>query len=118
MLVQVEGDPSGEICALQVLRRLTTFFESIGVKHVFDTTDSRDLSLVETAAEFVSRYRAAKLPTPSGTDDLCLHLILIRLNTEPAVSNKSRVGDHPHKEQCMHLPLCLSTVATSGRSYE
>lgn len=52
---------------VQVLRRLTHFFQELGVKHVFDTTDSRDLSLVETAAEFLARYRAAKSqPTGNG----------------------------------------------------
>ena len=44
----------------QVLRRLTGFFLRLGAAHVFDTSDSRDFSLLETAAEFVARYREAR----------------------------------------------------------
>ncbi|XP_058081624.1 protein NAR1 isoform X2 [Magnolia sinica] len=40
----------------QVFRKLTTFFKSLGVKAVFDTSSSRDLSLVETCNEFIMRY--------------------------------------------------------------
>ncbi len=40
-----------------MLRRLTGFFLRLGAAHVFDTSDSRDFSLLETAAEFVARYR-------------------------------------------------------------
>ncbi|KAL6990646.1 Cytosolic Fe-S cluster assembly factor nar1 [Sarracenia purpurea var. burkii] len=42
---------------LQVLKKLTTFFKSLGVKAVFDTSCSRDLTLIESCNEFVSRYR-------------------------------------------------------------
>lgn len=42
----------------ETFRKLITLFRSIGVAAVFDTTCSRDLSLLETAAEFISRYRA------------------------------------------------------------
>lgn len=41
----------------QVLRKLTTFFKSLGVKAVFDTSCSRDLSLIESCNEFISRYK-------------------------------------------------------------
>ncbi|KAG0547594.1 hypothetical protein BDA96_01G093900 [Sorghum bicolor] len=40
----------------QVLRKLTALLKSIGVKAVFDTSSSRDLSLIEACNEFVSRY--------------------------------------------------------------
>ncbi|PKA59758.1 hypothetical protein AXF42_Ash011882 [Apostasia shenzhenica] len=42
---------------VQVFRKLTTFFKSIGVKAVYDTSCSRDISLIESCIEFVSRYR-------------------------------------------------------------
>ncbi|KAG0264230.1 hypothetical protein DFQ27_001349 [Actinomortierella ambigua] len=44
---------------LQVARKLTWFFKNLGVHSVFDTTFSRDLALLETAREFVARYRTA-----------------------------------------------------------
>ncbi|CAI9270233.1 unnamed protein product [Lactuca saligna] len=42
---------------LQVFKKLTTFFKSLGVKVVFDTSCSRDLSLIESCNEFISRYK-------------------------------------------------------------
>lgn len=42
---------------LQVFRKLTTLFKSLGVKAVFDTSCSRDLSLIESCNEFISRYK-------------------------------------------------------------
>ncbi|GJJ68163.1 hypothetical protein EMPS_00509 [Entomortierella parvispora] len=44
---------------LQVARKLTWFFKNLGVHMVFDTSFSRDLALLETGREFVSRYRKA-----------------------------------------------------------
>jgi iron only hydrogenase large subunit-like protein len=41
----------------QVLRKLTALFKSMGVKAVYDTSSSRDLSLIEVCNEFVSRYQ-------------------------------------------------------------
>ncbi|XP_010252728.1 PREDICTED: protein NAR1 isoform X2 [Nelumbo nucifera] len=41
----------------QVFRKLTTFFKSLGVKSIFDTSCSRDLSLIEACNEFVARYK-------------------------------------------------------------
>ncbi|KAA8519196.1 hypothetical protein F0562_013452 [Nyssa sinensis] len=37
---------------LQVFRKLTTFLKSLGVKAIFDTSCSRDLSLIESCNEF------------------------------------------------------------------
>ncbi|XP_052620944.1 protein NAR1-like, partial [Lactuca sativa] len=37
---------------LQVFKKLTTLFKSLGVKAVFDTSCSRDLSLIESCNEF------------------------------------------------------------------
>uniref|UniRef100_A0A2C9VAI8 Iron hydrogenase small subunit domain-containing protein n=1 Tax=Manihot esculenta TaxID=3983 RepID=A0A2C9VAI8_MANES len=45
------------ISPLQVFRKLTSFFKSLGVKAVFDTSCSRDLTLIETCNEFVMRYK-------------------------------------------------------------
>ena len=39
------------------LPRLTTFWERIGAHYVTDTSVAADLALLETAAEFVARYR-------------------------------------------------------------
>ncbi|XP_053708553.1 cytosolic Fe-S cluster assembly factor narfl [Synchiropus splendidus] len=38
-------------------RRLTSFFKSLGVHHVFDTSYSRTFSLLESQREFLERYR-------------------------------------------------------------
>ncbi|BBN09827.1 cytosolic iron-sulfur assembly component 3 [Marchantia polymorpha subsp. ruderalis] len=45
------------LTALQAFKKLTTYFKSLGVKAVFDTSCSRDLSLIEACEEFVSLYR-------------------------------------------------------------
>ncbi|GER26880.1 leucine-rich repeat protein kinase family protein [Striga asiatica] len=42
---------------LQVYRKLTTLLKSLGVKAVFDTSCSRDLTLVESCNEFLTRYK-------------------------------------------------------------
>lgn len=41
----------------QAFRKLTGFLKSLGVKAVFDTSCSRDLSLLESCEEFVDRYK-------------------------------------------------------------
>ncbi|ERM95549.1 protein NAR1 isoform X1 [Amborella trichopoda] len=45
-----------DISPLQVFRKLTQFFKSLGVKAVFDTNCSRDLALIEACDEFITRY--------------------------------------------------------------
>ncbi|GAQ90605.1 ferredoxin hydrogenase [Klebsormidium nitens] len=47
------------ITPLQAFRKLTGFLKSLGVRAVFDTSCSRDLSLLESCQEFVDRYRKA-----------------------------------------------------------
>ncbi|XP_050368356.1 protein NAR1 isoform X2 [Argentina anserina] len=47
------------ISQLQVFRKLTTLFKSLGVKAIFDTSCSRDLTLVESCKEFITRYNKA-----------------------------------------------------------
>ncbi|ORX92524.1 cytosolic Fe-S cluster assembly factor narfl [Basidiobolus meristosporus CBS 931.73] len=51
---------------LQVAKRLTWFFKNLGVHQVFDTSFSRDFSLVESAREFVGKYKKwqSQNPTP------------------------------------------------------
>ena len=45
-------------CAsIQVFKKLTTLFKALGVKAVFDTSCSRDLTLIESCYEFITRYR-------------------------------------------------------------
>ncbi|XP_064997382.1 protein NAR1-like isoform X1 [Musa acuminata AAA Group] len=41
----------------QVLRKVTTLFKSLGAKAVYDTSCSRDLSLIESCNEFILRYQ-------------------------------------------------------------
>eukprot|EP00268_Persea_americana_P046786 TRINITY_DN4835_c0_g1_i5.p1 TRINITY_DN4835_c0_g1~~TRINITY_DN4835_c0_g1_i5.p1 ORF type:complete len:478 (+),score=85.56 TRINITY_DN4835_c0_g1_i5:261-1694(+) len=41
----------------QIFRKLTTFFKSLGVKAIFDTSCSRDLALIEACNEFIMRYK-------------------------------------------------------------
>lgn len=45
------------ISAYQVFRKLTTLLKSLGVKAIFDTSSSRDLTLIESCEEFLTRYR-------------------------------------------------------------
>ncbi|KAL6567554.1 Cytosolic Fe-S cluster assembly factor nar1 [Orobanche gracilis] len=40
-----------------VFRKLTTLLKSLGVKAIFDTSSSRDLTLVESCDEFLARYK-------------------------------------------------------------
>ncbi|EYU27669.1 hypothetical protein MIMGU_mgv1a007769mg [Erythranthe guttata] len=48
------------ISPLQVFQKLTTFLKSLGVKAVFDTSSSRDLTLIESCNEFLTRYKQSK----------------------------------------------------------
>ncbi|KAG0477112.1 hypothetical protein HPP92_013953 [Vanilla planifolia] len=63
-----------KLSPIQVLRKLTAFFKSLGVKAVFDTSCSRDMSLVESCNEFITRYKQQHL---SGNQDSCLNLPII-----------------------------------------
>ncbi|PON34014.1 Iron hydrogenase, subset [Parasponia andersonii] len=49
------------ISPLQVLKKLTTFFKLLGVKAVFDTSCSRDLTIIESCNEFITRYKQSQL---------------------------------------------------------
>jgi len=42
---------------LQVAKKLTNFFKGLGCHFVFDTSFSRDLALLESQAEFVTKFR-------------------------------------------------------------
>lgn len=46
-----------DLTPVQVFKKLTAFFKSLGVKAVYDTSCSRDLSLIECCNEFISRYK-------------------------------------------------------------
>jgi len=46
-----------KISILEAHRKLITFFKQLGVHYVFDTSFSREFSLLESAAEFVARHR-------------------------------------------------------------
>ncbi|KAM7263185.1 hypothetical protein ACFE04_000868 [Oxalis oulophora] len=45
---------------VQVYKKLTTFLKSLGVKAVYDTSCSRDIALIESCNEFVSRYKQSQ----------------------------------------------------------
>ncbi|XP_061339825.1 protein NAR1 isoform X2 [Gastrolobium bilobum] len=49
------------ISPLQAFKKLTRFFKSLGVKAIFDTSCSRDLTLVESCVEFITRYQQNQL---------------------------------------------------------
>ncbi|KAL3845967.1 hypothetical protein ACJIZ3_003370 [Penstemon smallii] len=42
---------------LQVFGKLTTLFKSLGVKALYDTSSSRDLTLIESCNEYIRRYK-------------------------------------------------------------
>ncbi|KAJ0808746.1 putative Iron hydrogenase, small subunit, Iron hydrogenase, large subunit [Helianthus annuus] len=46
---------------VQVFRKLTTLFKSLGVNAIYDTSCSKDLSLIESCNEFISRYKQSRL---------------------------------------------------------
>ncbi|WJX42467.1 Cytosolic Fe-S cluster assembly factor nar1 [Trifolium repens] len=49
------------VSPLQAFKKLTRFFKSLGVRAIFDTSCSRDLTLVESCLEFITRYRQSQL---------------------------------------------------------
>ncbi|RKP39177.1 iron hydrogenase [Dimargaris cristalligena] len=55
------------ITLLQTAQRITSVLKNLGVDHIFDTSFSRDLSLIRIAREFVDRYRTAKAAPRSAT---------------------------------------------------
>ncbi|XP_073026438.1 protein NAR1-like [Primulina eburnea] len=44
------------LSSYQMFGKLTTLFKSLGVKAIFDTSCSRDLTLIESCNEFIERY--------------------------------------------------------------
>ncbi|KAK4340764.1 hypothetical protein RND71_039265 [Anisodus tanguticus] len=48
------------LSSLQVFRKLTTLFKTLGVKAIFDTSCSRDLTLIESCNEFMVRYKESQ----------------------------------------------------------
>ncbi|XP_028914478.1 cytosolic iron-sulfur assembly component 3 [Ornithorhynchus anatinus] len=54
-----------ELTPLETARKLTAFFQSLGVHHVFDTTFSRNFSLLESQREFVARFRRHSASEPA-----------------------------------------------------
>lgn len=63
-----------EMVCFQVFRKLTTLFKSLGVKAVLDTSCSRDLSLIESCNEFISRYKQSRLDDTKESKS-CLPMI-------------------------------------------
>lgn len=48
-----------ESSAEETASKLTSFFKTLGVHYIFDTTFSRDFALIESAHEFVRRFKSA-----------------------------------------------------------
>lgn len=63
------------ITPLQALKKLTTFLKALGVRAVFDTSCSRDLSLIESCEEFIRRYRAYEKCQSSVLEDKNLPML-------------------------------------------
>ncbi|KAI4298797.1 hypothetical protein L6164_032314 [Bauhinia variegata] len=63
------------ISPLQVFKKLTGFFKSLGVKAVFDTSCSRDLTLVESCNEFITRYKESQPADDHGSSKSSLPMI-------------------------------------------
>ncbi|KAG8365344.1 hypothetical protein BUALT_Bualt18G0094900 [Buddleja alternifolia] len=59
---------------LQVFGKLTTLLKSLGVKAIFDTSSSRDLTLIESCNEFIARYRRTN-PTDGEKPESSLPMI-------------------------------------------
>ncbi len=57
------------VSALVAYRRLVTYFKRLGVHHVFDSTAGSNISLLETAAEFVAHYRRHRVFAAGATSD-------------------------------------------------
>ncbi|KAJ1956603.1 Cytosolic Fe-S cluster assembly factor nar1 [Linderina pennispora] len=49
---------------LQVAQRMTAILKGMGVDHVYDSAFARDLTLVESAREFVERFKASSQQLP------------------------------------------------------
>ena len=54
------------LSATATFQKLTHFLKSMGACCVLDTSASRDISLMETAAEFVERYRSSRRANVEG----------------------------------------------------
>nr|CAG8622254.1 1225_t:CDS:2 [Entrophospora candida] len=84
---------------LQVAKRLTHFFKSLGVHYVFDVSFSRDFSLLESAREFVQRFRDSQQENQSYD------------NNNKEGSAGTRYGNHNnnnHSQQQKYMPMLAS----------
>eukprot|EP00899_Mesostigma_viride_P002129 jgi/Mesvir1/11917/Mv00255-RA.1 len=54
------------VSPMEAIQRLTSFFKSLGVAAVYDTSSTRDVALMENAAEFASRYQRAREAAQAG----------------------------------------------------
>ena len=66
----------------QVFKKLTTFFKSLGVRAVFDTSSSRDLTLIESCNEFITRYNQSQFVG----DESCKSLLPMISSACPGMS--------------------------------
>ncbi|KAN0037861.1 hypothetical protein ACTA71_000032 [Dictyostelium dimigraforme] len=58
-----------KISTLSVVKKLKTFFKKLNINYLFDSSFSRDFSLLESAAEFVARYKKTYINNNGNNDD-------------------------------------------------
>ncbi|KYR00286.1 nuclear prelamin A recognition factor-like protein [Tieghemostelium lacteum] len=64
-----------KISSLSLVKKLQTFFKNMGIDYLFDTNFSRDFSLLESANEFVERFKQYKDNISSNTTSTSLPML-------------------------------------------
>ncbi|CAG8555614.1 10980_t:CDS:2 [Cetraspora pellucida] len=111
---------------LKAAKRLTHFFKSLGVHYVFDTSFSQDFSLLESAREFVERYRKfnENRETSSFPENVSINNRVKRENTSKDTTQQKSTSSKDvtqqkstsskdatqHKSSC---DICLPVLASS-----
>ncbi|KAM9994703.1 hypothetical protein ACTFIY_000903 [Dictyostelium cf. discoideum] len=58
-----------KISTLSVVKKLKTFFKKLNINYLFDSSFSRDFSLLESAAEFVARYKKTYINSNNNDEE-------------------------------------------------
>jgi iron only hydrogenase large subunit-like protein len=83
--------------AAQTLRRLITLFKSLGADYVFDTSFSREFTLLESMGEFIARHKSGgALPVLASA---CPGWICYAEKTHGIGSHLLRWRTHTHRER-------------------
>ncbi|KAG8061098.1 hypothetical protein GUJ93_ZPchr0003g16989 [Zizania palustris] len=109
----------------QVFRKLTVLFNSMGVKAVYDTSCSRDLSLIEACIEFVAHYQKNQLsngreagnnlPMLSSACPEDVHDVFVFSNEDKAITESKSVDFMTLEES--PLDRLLTNVDDDGHLY-